>query len=87
MQKTIDIHGMKVKVDGESDSAQYGAHYLGNLQSDEAKAFFDEAKRDHNNGLAHFEVPHTGENAALTHHFTLVHNNDGTYNLRKRNGY
>jgi hypothetical protein len=84
--QTIDIHGIKVEIDPESDSAKYAADYLNKLSADEAKVFFDAAKRDEINGVAHFETPHDGP-SDISHHLTLIHNNDGTYLLRRRTGY
>ena len=84
--ETIDVHGMKEHIEGESDSAKYGAHYLSKLGSDEAKIFFDAARRNTSEGTSHFETPHD-EHSYITHHLTLAHNDDGTFTLRKRAGY
>ncbi len=84
--ETIDVHGMQVKIDGDSDSAKYGTEYLNKLSSDEAKVFFDAAKRDETNHASHFETPHS-EHSNSSHHLTLIHNDDGTYLLRRRTGY
>jgi hypothetical protein len=84
--QTINIHGKTVKIDEDSHSSEIAAQYL-SKNPNEARAFFDEAHRDHVNGVAHFELPHTTEHINTGHHFTLIHNGDGTYNLRKRTGY
>lgn len=83
----MDIHGFKVQIDPESDSAKYGAEYLSKLSADEAEVFFEAAKRDLVNGVSHFETPHDGEHHDVSHHLTLIHNGDGTYLLRRRIGY
>jgi hypothetical protein len=83
---TINIDGKTVHVQEDSDSAKVAAEFL-TKNPDNAKAFFDEAHRDHINNMAHFELPHTGDHPDISHHFTLIHNGDGTYNLRKRTGY
>jgi hypothetical protein len=84
--ETVDVHGMKVQFDPESDSAKFGVDYLNKLSADEAKTFFDEAKRDNIDHVAHFETPNYGQND-ITHHLSLIQNNDGTYLLRRRTGY
>jgi len=82
----IEIHGKQVHVEEGSESAKFAAEYL-KKTPDNANAFFEMAHHDHTNGVAHFELPHTGENSALSHHFTLTHNGDGTYGLRTRTGF
>jgi hypothetical protein len=84
--QTVDIHGTAVHIDPDSDSAKVAAEFL-TKNPDEAKAFFEEARRDLTNGVAHFEIPHTSEHTDISHHFTLIHNSDGTFNLRRRTGY
>ncbi len=83
----MDIHGMQVQIDGESDSAKYAADYLNKLSSEESSVFFEAAKRDLVNHVCHFETPHDGEHHDVSHHLTLIHNSDGSYLLRKRIGY
>ena len=85
--ETIDVHGMQVKIESGSESAKYGASYLNKLSGDEAKVFFEAAKRDLVSGVSHFETPHDGEHNNISHHLTLIHNDDGSYTLRKRTGY
>jgi len=85
--ETIDIHGEKVKIEHGSESAKYGTEYLNELSKDEAEVFFDAAKRNTTSNSSHFETPHNGEHNNISHHLTLVHNDDGTYTLRKRTGY
>lgn len=85
--QTIDIHGMKVQIDPESNSAKYAVDYLNKLSSEESEVFFEAAKRDLVNHVSHFETPHDGEHHDISHHLTLIHNSDGTYQLRKRTGY
>ena len=85
--QTIDIHGNTVKINEDSDSARYAVEYLNKLSDGEAEVFFDAAKRDLINHLSHFETPHDGEHHNLTHHMTLIHNSDGSYELRKKLGY
>ena len=82
----ININGKQVHIDDDSHSAHVAAEFLSE-HPDNANAFFDEAKRDLVNGVAHFELPHTAEHTDISHHFTLIHHTDGTYDLRKRIGY
>ncbi len=81
--KEIEIHGHKVKYDEESESAKRGVHYLKDkINREEARVFFDDAKRDRTNHTSHFEVhDHHGDGQ---HDLTLVHENDGSFHLRKR---
>ena len=79
----IDIHGHKVRYDDDSETVKRGIHYLkAKIDKEEAKVFFDDARRDHANHTAHFEVhDYHGDRQ---HDMTLVHNSDGSYHLRKR---
>lgn len=82
----MEIKGKEVRLEQGSHSVEIAAEYL-NKHPDMAEAFFDEAKHDLTNGVAHFETPHDGEHPDVSHHFTLVHHGDGSYELRKRTGY
>jgi len=79
----VEIHGKKVHVDDDSSSAHYAADYLKKLDKSEAHNFFSTASH---NRISHFETPSHSDikNQSLHHNMTLEHNNDGTYNLRKR---
>jgi len=81
----IDIHGKKVHIEEDSHSVKHAAQYLTD-HADNARAFFDEAHRNITSGVAHFEIPGVGGYNG-SHHFTMLHNGDGTYTLRKRTGY
>ncbi len=82
----IDINGKKVHVSDDDHSAHVAAEYLKKNQ-DNAKAFFEMAHHDHANGVAHFEIPHSGAHPDISHHFSIVHQGDGTYSLQRRHGY
>ncbi len=80
----IDVHGKKVHVKSISDSARHAAKYLQDLEKDEAHNYFEVAKL---HGSSHFETPrHTHDRLdnLLHHDMTLIHNPDGSYDLRKR---
>ena len=85
--QTLDVHGLKVQIDEDSDTVKYGVEYLKKLSGDEAKVFFDAAKRDLVNGVSHLETPHDGQHNDIGHHLTIIHNSDGSYLLRRRTGY
>ncbi len=82
----IEIHGKKVEIPDESHSAHVAADFLSKYK-DTAEAIFDKARHDRINGITHFEMPHSTEHINTSHHFTLIHKSDGTYELRKRHGY
>jgi hypothetical protein len=82
----IDIHGRKVHIEEDSHSGHVAAEFLAK-HPDNAQAFFDETHRDKTNGVAHFEIPHSTEHPDISHKFTLIHNGDGTYNLRKQHHF
>lgn len=72
--KEIYIHGHKVKYE---DNEQAGINYLlYDLDAQESKVFFNEAKR---NKYAEFEDDKEGQ-------FTLSYNADGSYSLMTRSG-
>jgi len=79
----LDIHGKKVHIEDEhSDSLKHAVHYL-EKNSENAHAFFDEAHRNHVSGVAHFNTTKPSGYQGATK-FTLIHNGDGTYTLRKK---
>jgi len=70
--KDIYIHGFKVKYE---DNAREGVnHLLYDLDREEARVFFEQAKRKK---FVKFEDDQDRQ-------FTLSHNNDGSYNLVRR---
>jgi hypothetical protein len=72
--KEINIHGLRVKYE---ESEQAGINYLlYDLDTQESKVFFNEARR---NKYAEFEDDREGQ-------FTLSYNTDGTYTLMRRTG-
>lgn len=78
-----NIHGFNVDYDETSHTLNLAVHYLAEkLDESEAKAFFDEARRDLINHKAHFEIrdPENGRD----HELTLIHDSDGSYHLRKK---
>jgi hypothetical protein len=84
----VNINGKQVHVEEGSESAKVAAEYL-SKNPDNANALFEEAHHNHLTGVAHYQIPnmHTSEDAAITHHVTMIHNGDGTYTLQKRHGY
>ena len=87
---TIDIHGKQVHVEEGSQSAHFAAEYLKN-NPENAEAFFDEAHLHYKagGGFTHFVVPKTNsyKDVGVVHHMSLLHNLDGSYTLKKRDGY
>jgi len=78
----IDIHGFKVKYDDSSHTLKNAVRHLKEkIDKEEAKVFFDDAKRDTVNHTAHFEVRDHERNRDSD--LTLVHEG-GSYRLRKR---
>ena len=82
---TIDINGEQVHIEGDDDSVKDAIKYL-EEKKDNATAYFLAAHQNHDTGVAHFEIPNVGGYNG-SHHFTLIHNNDGSYELRRRHGY
>lgn len=81
--KFIDVHGHKVRYDDDSETARNAIHHLAKgLDSSEAKVFFDEAKNNIHEHIAHLEVRNDVRNR--NDNLTLVHESDGSYHLRKR---
>lgn len=79
----IDIHGYKVKYDEDSHTLKNAVHFLKDkLDKSEAEVFFDDARRDTVNHKAHLEVRNHEKNR--DDNLTLVHEDDGSYLLRKR---
>lgn len=78
----IEIQGKKVHIEEGSHSAEHAVEFLTKNHED-AKAFFEAAHHDHVNGVAHFETNRPAGYTGSTE-FTLIHNGDGTYNLRKK---
>ena len=79
----IDIHGKKVHVEDEHhESLGHAIKWLGEHKSDAENAF-EAAHHNHTTGLAHFD---TNKPAGYhgTDKFSLLHNSDGTYTLRKK---
>ena len=85
MDKTIDLFGFKVKYDDSSTSAHKALAFLKETGESGAKAFFDEARRNTTEHIAHFKVHSHDSNDE--YHLTLKHEDDGTYHLRKSTGY
>lgn len=70
--KEMSIHGFKVRYE---DNAKSGVDYLVyDLQSEEARVFFDQAKQKL---YAQFEDEKEGQ-------FTITYNADGSYTIFKR---
>lgn len=81
--KYVDVHGFKVKYDDSSQTLNNAIHYLADkIDKDEAEVFFDTARHDLVNHKAHLEVHNFEKNR--DDNLTLVHENDGSYHLRKR---
>ncbi len=82
-EKYVDIHGFKVKYDGDSQMLQNAVHHLtSKLDTAEAKIFFDGAKRNLDSHTAHLEIHNPTKNREDD--LTLVHESDGSYHLKKR---
>ncbi len=83
----IDIHGMKVKIPEGSHSAEFGAEFL-KRNPENAKAFFDEAKRNsiegNKDGRMHFKVDHRPVGYHGEDDFTLIHTGHDEYELHKK---
>ena len=81
--KYIDIHGYKVRYDDESETAKNAVHYLTEkLDDSETRVFFDEAKKNTTDHVAHFKVRNYERNK--DDELTLVDEGDGSFHLRKR---
>lgn len=79
----VEIHGFKVKYDEGSHTARNAVRHLTEkIDREEAKVFFDAARRDLINHKSHFEVRDHERN--IDTNLTLIHEGDGTYHLRKR---
>ena len=79
----VDIHGKKVHISENSDSAEFAVNYLKEYP-DNAEDIFQAARHDRINGVTHFETHRPGGYHGSTE-FTLIHDkNDGTYQLRKK---
>jgi hypothetical protein len=80
--QTIKIGGKEIHTFGESHSVEHATRYL-TENPENARAFLEEAHHDHVNGIAHFKIPSVaGYNGA--HDFTMIHNGDGSFTLRKK---
>lgn len=78
----ITIGDKQVHIDEGSDSAKHAVNFLSE-HPDDAKAFFEAAHHNHVDGVTHFETNRPSGYQGSTN-FTLIHNGDGTYNLRKK---
>jgi hypothetical protein len=78
----VEIHGKQVHIPEGSDSAKHAVQFLTD-HPDDAKAFFEAAHHDHVNGITHFETNRPAGYHGSTD-FTIIHNGDGKYELRKK---
>ena len=76
MSTSIEIHGFKI----HGNDVSHGLKYLEGLREVELREMLNDAKRDYNQDF-HFKayIPGKGEK-----HYVLIHQNDGTYELRPK---